>query len=213
MFRKKMAIGTHTTLPKNWDDLSVDEQRAWVNTLLRGMSPNPEVRATAGRKATPKKKSADDGVETKAKRTGASTPAKPSERISGSSKNPKRSAASTSSGRGIEVNEATLATLKNKVKEHNAKMEEQGKPAHTRASLGALKAVYRRGAGAFSTSHRPGKTRGQWAFARVNAFLHLLSTGSPKNPKYVTDNDLLPKGHPKKGGSKSLIERATKREF
>jgi hypothetical protein len=33
--------------------------------------------------------------------------------------------------------------------------------------------------------------------ARVNAFLDLSRTGSPKNPKYVTDNDLLATGHPK----------------
>ena len=33
--------------------------------------------------------------------------------------------------------------------------------------------------------------------ARVNAFLHLLRTGSPKNSKYVTDNDLLPATHRK----------------
>ena len=31
--------------------------------------------------------------------------------------------------------------------------------------------------------------------ARVNAFLHLLRTGSPKNSKYTTDNDLLPAAH------------------
>jgi hypothetical protein len=60
-----------------------------------------------------------------------------------------------------------------------------------------LKAVYRRGAGAFSTSHRPGKTRDQWAMARVNAFLKLLRSGSPSNPKYKQDNDLLPAKHPK----------------
>ena len=30
--------------------------------------------------------------------------------------------------------------------------------------------------------------------------MHLVRTGSPKNSKYTTDNDLLPKGHPKKGG-------------
>jgi hypothetical protein len=33
--------------------------------------------------------------------------------------------------------------------------------------------------------------------ARVNAFLHLLKSGSPKNSKYTTDNDLLPASHPK----------------
>jgi hypothetical protein len=33
--------------------------------------------------------------------------------------------------------------------------------------------------------------------ARVNAFLHLVRSGKPKNAKYVTDNDLLPKMHPR----------------
>jgi hypothetical protein len=33
--------------------------------------------------------------------------------------------------------------------------------------------------------------------ARVNAFLHLLRTGKPKNAKYTTDNDLLPATHAK----------------
>jgi hypothetical protein len=33
--------------------------------------------------------------------------------------------------------------------------------------------------------------------ARVNAFLHLLKSGSPKNSKYTTDNDLLPASHPR----------------
>ena len=60
-----------------------------------------------------------------------------------------------------------------------------------------LKAVYRRGAGAFSSSHRPDQNRNSWAMARVNAFLHLLKSGSPKNSKYTTDNDLLPASHPK----------------
>jgi len=57
--------------------------------------------------------------------------------------------------------------------------------------------VYRRGAGAFSGSHRPGMGRQQWAMARVNAFLYLVRNGRPEDSKYVTDNDLLPKDHPK----------------
>ena len=61
-----------------------------------------------------------------------------------------------------------------------------------------LKAVWRRGAGAFSTSHRPGQSRSSWAMARVNAFLYLVKNGRPSNPNYVQDNDLLPSGHPKK---------------
>ena len=56
-----------------------------------------------------------------------------------------------------------------------------------------LKAVYRRGAGAFSTSHAPKMSRHGWAIARVNAFLKLLRSGRPSNPNYTTDNDCCPK--------------------
>jgi hypothetical protein len=76
---------------------------------------------------------------------------------------------------------------------HNEKV---GKDKSKRTDLRSLQAVYRRGAGAFSTSHRPGMTRAQWAVARVNHFLHLLETGKPKDSKYITDNDLLPSNHP-----------------
>jgi hypothetical protein len=69
-----------------------------------------------------------------------------------------------------------------------------------------LKAVYRRGAGAFSSSHRPGMTRDGWAFARVNAFLRLLKSGRPANPNYKQDNDLLPAKHPRSSkGDASII--------
>ena len=87
--------------------------------------------------------------------------------------------------------------MSKKVKEHNAK----GKGS--KATLGMLKAVYRRGAGAFSTSHAPKMSRDGWAMARVNAFLTLLRTGKPSNSAYTQDNDLLPKGHPKK--SKAMV--------
>ena len=60
-----------------------------------------------------------------------------------------------------------------------------------------LKAVYRRGAGAYSSSHAPKMSRDGWAIARVNAFLTLLRTGRPANSAYKQDNDLLPKGHPR----------------
>ena len=122
-----------------------------------------------------------------------STPAKPSERIKGSSRNPKGSAGSASGG--IKISEATNKALQNKVKNHN---EKHGSAASKRVTLGMLKAVYRRGAGAFSTSHRPGVSRGAWAMARVNAFLTLVRRGRPANKKYISDNDLLPDGHPRK---------------
>jgi hypothetical protein len=136
----------------------------------------------------------------------AATPAPAKDRIAGSSKNPKGTAASSSSASNIELTDVVELSLRNKVKQHNEKMRSAGKPEHTMASLRALKAVYRRGAGAFSVSHRPGKTRGQWAMARVNAFLYLLDKGSPRNSRYITDNDLLPSSHPRSTSKKKRAE-------
>lgn len=126
--------------------------------------------------------------------TPGSKPSKPSERVTGSERNKPNSA---SRGGSISFGEQLTTALKNKVKDHNAKMREKGKPTWTYANLRALKAVARRGAGAFSTSHRPGMTRNQWAIARVNAFLYLLEKGKPKRVQYTVDYDLLPSGHPK----------------
>jgi hypothetical protein len=142
----------------------------------------------------------------------AATPAPKKDRIIGSSRNAIGSAASSTSGSKIAINEATVASLKSKVKEHNESVK--GREPWRRARLGALKSVYRRGAGAFSTSHRPGMTRNQWAMGRVNAFLRILKSGRPTNNRYVTDNDLLPRNHPwrKTIGSKSLDEKAGGRD-
>lgn len=139
------------------------------------------------------KKSEYFEVELKQERGGdPKTPAKPSERITGSSRNPKGSA---SSGKNkIELTPAIEASLKEKARKHNERMRKMGKDDLT-VSTGTLKAVWRRGAGAFSVTHRPGMGRQQWAMGRVNAFLRLVSSGKPSNPKYITDNDLLPKGH------------------
>lgn len=117
-------------------------------------------------------------------RTKAQTPAPKRDRIKGSKRNPKGSAATTRGG--IEIDAATEKALRNKV---------EGLKGKRRVDIGTLKAVYRRGAGAFSTSHRPGMTRNQWSMARVNAFLKLLKTGQRKKA-YTTDLDLLPKSHP-----------------
>lgn len=122
-------------------------------------------------------------------------PAPKKDQIVGSDTNKPGSAKGASGD--IKLGEATETGLRNKVKEHNDKMKQDGKPSYTRTTYGQLAAVFRRGAGAFSTSHRPGMTRNQWAMARVNAFLYLLRNGRPENPKYITDNDLLPSGHPK----------------
>lgn len=118
-----------------------------------------------------------------------SKPAPKKEQTKGSDKNAKGSA---SGSRKIVFSKAVEASLKEKVAKHNEKA-----PEGRKATLGMLKAVYRRGAGAFSTSHRPGMTRNQWAMARVNAYLKLLKSGKPSNSAYKSDNDLLPAKHPR----------------
>ena len=121
-----------------------------------------------------------------AKRSGpkssAQTPARPGERKKGSNKN-KPGSASSKSEKAIKFSVQVVESLKNKVKEHNAK--------HSRkVSLSQLKKVYRRGSGAFSQSHRPGKTRGQWAMARVNMFLRMMSGGKVKEAYRKADQDI-----------------------
>jgi hypothetical protein len=122
-------------------------------------------------------------------------PAPPKDQIKGSDENPAGSASDKTGG--IKLSEGTEKTLQNKATEHNDKMKEAGRPDWASVTLGALKAVYRRGSGAFSTSHRPNMTRAQWSFARVNAFLYLSRTGAPQNKNYVQDNDLLKSSHPR----------------
>jgi hypothetical protein len=126
------------------------------------------------------------GLESNAKRRGpkssAQTPAKPSERRKGSSRN-KPGSAGTKSDKAIEFSKKVVEALKNKVKEHNSKYSKK-------VTLGQLKKVYRRGAVAFSCSHRPGKTRGQWAMARVNMFLRMVSGKPVKDAYRKADSDI-----------------------
>jgi len=141
----------------------------------------------------------------------AATPSKPSERIVGSSKNQRGSASSASSAKDIDLSQDIVRALQVKVRIHNKKMSELGRPSHAMASVGTLKAVFRRGAGAYSSSHRPGMSRNQWAYGRVNAFLKMLDKGKPTNLRYVGDSDLLPEGHPwKSKSSKSGQTQDTK---
>ena len=111
-------------------------------------------------------------------KSAAQTPAEPDERKKGSSVNEPGSAAGA-----ITFSEKVTTALKNKVKKHNEK--------HSRkVTLGMLKKVYRRGAGAFSTSHRPGQNRGSWAMARVNMFLKMMRGGKVKDSYRKADQDV-----------------------
>lgn len=114
--------------------------------------------------------------------------------------NPKRGSdknkpgAAASEGK-VKVPASVEKTLKRKSDEFN---ERYKKKLGYGVTLPKLRVVYQRGVGAFQTSHSPNVTSAeQWAQARVNAFLYLVKNGRPQNAKYVGDNDLLPKGHPK----------------
>ena len=129
-------------------------------------------------------------------RTKAQTPAPKRDQIKGSKTNPKSSASGKRGG--IEISESVERGLQAMIDKHNDRYKAKSK----KVDLGSLKAVFRRGAGAFSVSHRPGMTRNQWAYARVKAFLKLVGTGERKEA-YNTDLDLLPNGHPQKTEAKS----------
>jgi GNAT superfamily N-acetyltransferase len=126
------------------------------------------------------------------RKSAAQTPAPRSERIKGSKKNPKGSAASKSSAYKIVLSEKTIKALSQKAKDYN-------KNHKNSVTLNTLKAVYRRGLGAYSSSHRPTitggvpNTRNAWAMARVNKFL-MKKSGKKVKAAYVQDDDLLAKG-------------------
>lgn len=62
-----------------------------------------------------------------------------------------------------------------------------GKAKESKIPKRILEQVYRRGAAAWATGHRPGATREQWAMARVNSFITKGKTWS------TADSDLAKK--------------------
>jgi lambda family phage portal protein len=120
------------------------------------------------------------------------TPAPPKERIKGSKENPEGTASTRSKSGEIEISAENEEALKNKIAEFKDKH-----PSRKAPTLGALKKVFRRGAGAFSTSFRPTITGGKpnsrnaWAMARVNKFLKMAGGGEVKKSYRAADGDLL----------------------
>jgi len=120
------------------------------------------------------------------------TPAPPKERIKGSKENPEGTASTRSKSGDIEISAENEEALKNKIAEFKDKH-----PSKKAPTLGALKKVFRRGAGAFSTSFRPTITGGKpnsrnaWAMARVNKFLKMAGGGEVKDSYRKADGDLL----------------------
>jgi hypothetical protein len=118
------------------------------------------------------------------KRTIAQTPAPAKDIIKGSTINKKLSATKEGAST-IELSERTIKVLQDKLKAFKEKH-----PNNTTVTLNDLKAVYRRGSGAYSTSHRPNITRAGWSYARVNKFLEKAG-GNKVKEAYVQDDDLL----------------------
>ena len=120
------------------------------------------------------------------------TPAPPKERIKGSKENPEGTASTRSKAGDIEISAENEEALKGKIAEFKKDHPKKNAP-----SLGALKIVFRRGAGAFSTSFRPTITGGKpnsrnaWAMARVNKFLKMAGGGEVKESYRKADGDLL----------------------
>ena len=125
------------------------------------------------------------------RKSAAQTPAPRKERIYGSKKNPKGSASSEKTASKIQLSQDILKGLEKKLKEFKEK-----NPSKKNVTLADLKAVFRRGAGAYSKSHRPFITggvpnsRNAWAYARVNKFLK-KAAGQKVKAAYVQDDDLL----------------------
>jgi hypothetical protein len=115
-------------------------------------------------------------------------------------KNPNPKGKGTAKGdaktsRGAKVDKKTEATLQKKADDFNKRYKDK---LGYGVTIGQLKAVFQRGLGAFNTSRSPRVTSAkQWGLSRVNAYLYLVKNGRPQNAKYKTDNDLLPKKHPK----------------
>ena len=127
------------------------------------------------------------------RKSAAQTPAPLKERIYGSKKNPKGSAESKSSALSISLSDSIVSSLEKKKDEFNEKYPTK------KVSLPTLKAIMRRGMGAYSKSHRPTITGGApnsrqaWAFARVNKFLE-KKAGKKVKAAYVQDDDLMANG-------------------
>jgi len=126
-------------------------------------------------------------------RNNPSTPAPKSDQITGSKENPQGSASGKQGG--IEFSESTEKAIRGRIEKHNE--EVKGMTDWRKLKMGTAKAVVRRGFGAYSTSHRPGVSRQAWGLARLRAFSYLLKNDRPQNPAYRSDNDLLPKEHPR----------------
>lgn len=134
----------------------------------------------------------------------SATPQIEEEQIFGSGRNPAGSAASIESAAEISYSDAIMDEIVERAQKIQTvdndpdmpdRFEDDVYRSEERA-VDALKAVFRRGTGAYSRSAAPGVSRAQWAFGRTADFADIIKFGEPDDPDFVQDNDLLPDGHP-----------------
>lgn len=81
------------------------------------------------------------------------------------------------------LSEKVAHMLQSKVELYNEKYE-------TNLTFAQLSKVYTRGLNVFNSTHKPGISLHQWAIARVNLFLKMLSGGQVKNEYQLLDADV-----------------------
>lgn len=83
-----------------------------------------------------------------------------------------------------EVSEIVASIIADKVEKHNEKHE-------NKVSEDQLKKVYFRGSKSHDIALRPGKTKTQWAMARVNLFLKMNRGENVDDSYLISDKDIL----------------------
>jgi len=91
---------------------------------------------------------------------------------------------SENSLRPEELSEIISSILVEKVEKHNEKHE-------NKVTEDQLKKIYFRGSSSYETTHRVGKTKAQWALARVNLFLKMNRGEDVEESYLISDKDIL----------------------
>lgn len=114
--------------------------------------------------------------------------------------------------RAPELSDDVETGLREKVEEHNEKHAD-GTDSKYHVTYRMLKAVFRRGVGAYETnpeSVRPNvQSAEQWAYARVNSFLYAVRNDNFQGGEH--DRDLMPDGHPLKSKGENSFSNDTTR--
>lgn len=129
----------------------------------------------------------------------SSIPAEEDERIVGSDL-PEDAASDPLAASEFEYSADIESALDMKVDTWNDRFEDAS-DRNDEVTDNMVRAVFRRGMGAYSDSHNPNASRRSWAFGRVNEFLERAgnqdqNAGFAVDDDYTQDDDLLPRGLP-----------------